>query len=909
MIKEAIIGKFKIILLFQSYMYRNIKDHPILIKKFPPHLLWILVLAIGLSSCQSFKGTKIYYFWHNMNARFNGYFNAKEKMLDMENDLFDNKVDNFNRIIDVFTVTDDKTKDAYMTIIESITKKCGTVITKHGTSKWIKNCYFVIGKAEFYKRDFFTAIETFEYVAEKYPDDAVGQESKVWLIRCQMEEGKMNNALSMIAANDSDKNFPIAQKGFLQLVEADYFIRNGEYKSAIKKMELALPTIKVRKYATRYMFILAQLYQATEKNEEAAKYYTMVIKRHPGYDLSFQAKLMLAQVSTDEDQVEKYLTKLLKDERNIDYKDQIYYTLAKVELKKGNKNKAIEYLQLSTKASKKNNNQKALSFKTEAEIYFGMPVYPLAKMYYDSAAKFITPDFPDYTSFKARQTVLSDLISNLIIVHDEDSLLNISKYDTARLSRMIDSTIESKRLLAIQQKNALNNPLPGAPVLNLPSTDNGGLFGGRESYFYNSTALSQGNSEFVSRWGNRPLADDWRRKNKTATNSTEESASNNPDSSGTKSQNENDNTVSKPGSKKMSAEKQKYFQQIPFTPSQKNIANNKIEEAMYSIGNIYYNSLGERKKAEEIFEDLLKRYPNGSYVVQTHYNLYKVYKDDSNKVKSDYHKNIVLTDFPGTVYAQLIVNPDQLRQQFLKSKKNEELENAYSIAFQHFNANDCNALDNDVQQANVRFSKNYLKPKFEYLALVCKGKKDSINNFIGSLRGFLTKYPGEEISKQVQDEILYLEGIQRKRKTETLAKDSAKAKSMVLGGGDKVKVDYQKTPNQPHQFVMIIPAVNDLNAVKKALGDYDNENYQSQQLKINSFSFCTDRQIILIQNYKDYNQALQYYKDLEKSPDFYKKLNLKFHEEFIISDTNFGLFNKHQDVEGYLKFFKENYLD
>jgi len=635
-----------------------------------------------------------------------------------------------------------------------------------------------------------------------------------------------------------------------------------------------------------------------------------VIKRHPGYDLSFQAKLMLAEVSTNEDQVEKYLTKLLKDDRNIDYKDQIYYTLAKVELKKGNKNKAIEYLQLSTRASKKNNNQKALSFKTEAEIYFGIPVYPYAKMYYDSAAKFITPDFPDYAAFKARQTVLSDLISNLIIVHDEDSLIKISRYDTARLSRMIDSTIEAKKQLAIQQKNAALNLHAQAPTLNLPgSSSDNSLYGAKESYFYNSTALSQGYNDFVSKWGNRPLADDWRRKTKSATNNNEETSGGSSDSSNIKKQTEEtDNPTPNPSNKKMSAEKQKYFAEIPFTASQKNIANNKIEEAMYSIGSIYYNGLGERKKAEQEFEDLLKRYPNGNYVVQSHYNLYKVYADDSNKVKSDYHKNIVLNDFPGSVYAQLIVNPDQLRQQFLKSKKNEELENAYSVAFNHFTANDCDALDNDVKQANARFSKNYLKAKFEYLSVICRGKKDSVDNFITSLRAFQRKYPGEDISKQVQDEILYLEVIQRKHKAEALSKDSAKAKSMVLAGGDNTKVDYQKTQNQPHQFILIIPATSDLNAVKKALSDYDNENYQAQQLNIVSFSFGTDRQIILIKNYKDYNQALQYYKDLEKSPEFYKKLNLKFHEEFVISDTNFGLFNKHQDVAGYLNFFKENYL-
>ena len=616
---------------FQSYLYRNINGIPILTKKFFCYFLFIGVLTMGLSSCQSLKGTKIYRFWHNMNARFNGYFNAKEKMLDMENDLFDNKVDNYNRIIDVFATTDDKTKDIYKTSIEAITKKCGTVITKHGSSKWVKNCYFLIGKAEFYKRDFYTAIETFEYVNEKYPDDPLGHESRVWLIRCRLEDGKMNDVLSMISASDSDKNFPEEQKPFLHLVEADYFIRTNEYKSAIKRLELVLPKVKERKYATRYMFILAQLYQATGKNEEAAKYYTLVIKRHPSYDMSFQAKLMLAEVSTNADQVEKYLAKLLKDERNVDYQDQIYYTMAKVELKKGDKGKALEYLQLSTRASKKNNVQKALSFKTEADIYFGMPVYPYAKMFYDSAAKFITKDYPGYDSFKTRQAVLSDLISNLITWHDEDSLIRISGYDTARLNRMIDSSIEAKKQFAIQQKNAINSQAIAPPILSLPGSESNNPFGGKESYFYNSSALSQGYNEFTSKWGNRPLADNWRLKSKAVS----EQAQGTSDTSNNQG-NANENPVTNPGDiKKMSAQRQKYYQDIPFTPSQKNIANNKIQEAMYSVGNIYYNGLGDRKKAEEVFEDLLKRYPNGNYVEQAHYNLYKIYLEDSNKTKSE----------------------------------------------------------------------------------------------------------------------------------------------------------------------------------------------------------------------------------------------------------------------------------
>ena len=41
-------------------------------------------------------------------------------------------------------------------------------------------------------------------------------------------------------------------------------------------------------------------------------------------------------------------------------------------------------------------------------------------------------------------------------------------------------------------------------------------------YLYNVTALNYGRSEFLKKWGNRPLEDNWRRKNKSETSETEE---------------------------------------------------------------------------------------------------------------------------------------------------------------------------------------------------------------------------------------------------------------------------------------------------------------------------------------------------------------------------------------------------
>ena len=64
--------------------------------------------------------------------------------------------------------------------MDRVIKKSSLCITRHaikdkktkqeviGAVKWIDNAWMALGKAHFYKREFFSAIETFDYVASTY---------------------------------------------------------------------------------------------------------------------------------------------------------------------------------------------------------------------------------------------------------------------------------------------------------------------------------------------------------------------------------------------------------------------------------------------------------------------------------------------------------------------------------------------------------------------------------------------------------------------------------------------------------------------------------------------------------------------------------------------------------------------
>ena len=89
------------------------------------------------------------------------------------------------------------------------------------------------------------------------------------------------------------------------------------------------------------MFILGQIAQSNSEYDRASAYYKGVLKRNPSFEMSFNAQINLAQCydasSGDREFIVKKLNRMLKDDKNKDYLDQVYYALAQVFLRDGDR--------------------------------------------------------------------------------------------------------------------------------------------------------------------------------------------------------------------------------------------------------------------------------------------------------------------------------------------------------------------------------------------------------------------------------------------------------------------------------------------------------------------------------------------------------------------------------------------
>jgi TolA-binding protein len=901
------------------------------------------LIIVGLAGCRGFKNTKLGHHYHNLTAHYNAYFNGREKLKDVETRLYDATEDNYSTVLAIYPIGTEAAAKSASGDLDYVIKKGTKVIKKHDVSDWVDDGYVLIGKANYYKRDYFSAIETFQYITQKYPKEETGKEAQLWIARSYLELNKPNDAQAQLSVMKRFGDLSDKLKAEYNVVEADYYIRSEEYKLAAEKLEKALPDVSVRKYRIRYYFILGQLYARLGNTKKASKFYNEVIHRVAPYELSFQAKMGLAdsyeaQTEKGKKDIKLFLFKLTKDAKNTTYLDQVYFQLAKIELKEGNVPKAMDYLKTSARKSTKNNFQKALSYTTLGDLYFKKPDYPLSKAYYDSANLVATKDFPNYEKFKKRQKTLSDLIANLIVIQNQDSLQRLAHLPKSQLDMYVDAIAAADKQASLQKKQQLDQKAPqgqddaaqqnfAVNFDNSANTNNGSagqdptaIFGGSNNngfYFDNPALVTAGAGDFIRKWGRRPLQDDWRRKSKSNNpGGINPNLTENPKNTEGLTKNGDNQIIPKPkdstsginsnpaGSNSITndaavgeipSNKQQYYKDIPFTKAQQNFSNKKIEEALYNAGTIYLEQLKELEKATAMYEDLLSRFPDGKYLLKAHYYLYKTYDNLGDSINRDIHKNFILKNYPGSEYAILIRSPEMLRQK-LARKQNPELEALYSKTFQLYQEDKCEEVQHNFT-ASIQFDKNYLLPKFDYLRAICPLKHDTGKVLLDTLKAYSQRYPGDEMAGEAAKLLKFLEDkrITERNKPKT---DSGKVERVS---------PYKKNDTLNHYYIFSFPlAKSDLNQVKIEFLNYNKENFGSQNLELISTVF-KENNFVIVRNFADEKRTLAYYKAISRSKEFYDKLKLPTYQDFIISDENFRTLQQDKDMDLYIKFFRNNY--
>lgn len=847
--------------------------------------------------------------YQNLLARDNAYFNARLKLAEALKTLAASHADDHTRVIDVYPYGAEKDGKALLPVMDEIYKKCSNVIQKRPISKWIDDCYFLIGKSHFFKRDYFAALETFQYVAGKYKikNPVIAKESEIWIVKCYLYLGKLGEAEAVMSGLLAEKNTPKELVSFLHATAAAVYIRQEKYTSALESMKIAVPLTKGREKKIRYNYILAQLYERAGKNNMAIFHYKQVIKRTPTYEFEFNSKLSIARLYNPKDknaskQVRRYFKRLLNDDKNIDYFDQVYYELGNIEYREKNIPPAVKDYTYSILFSKTNVKQKSLSYYALAKLYFAQPDYTLAQAYYDSLGNVMPPDFPDSKKINAMRLVLGELIKNLTVIQTEDSLQQLAKLSPEELEKKIKQWQETEKVKKAQaeklkkdrEKQGIVTPPPGNTLANA-----GGI---GAWYFYNPVSANQGKTDFVRKWGERKLEDYWRISEKEKELAM--AGDGNPNDS---TQTDSSKTAKEEIKKevdpleKLSADKKKLYDDLPVSAKALKASNDKIIEAMYNLGIVYKEKLNDDKEAIKAFEQLLNRFPGNTYEPEVYYRLYKIHKDSGNKKEADKYKSLLLDKYPASDFALLVSDKYNAKRDNAADK---QLNDFYEETFNLYKQHNCTEVNKRIAESDRLFPGSILKPKFDYLGILCSAREIPVDSFKTSLNGIITTYPGHDVAKNAKELLDAMKAIEQRRIQDSIRAATPKD---TLPKKDSRSFEFSGT-DEKHFYALVLPVKSvPIGDLKVKVADYNAEFHELEKLQISALILDETNQIFVVKEFPNDKKAMAYLKEFEETNKILELMGVTQYKHFIISSANFVKLLRTKNLQEYLDNYQQRF--
>lgn len=842
---------------------------------------FIFTLTVLLAACNS-KG------YQNLNARYNGYFYADLYLTEVQQEFEDKYIYNFDEVLPIFAPIDSGTVSGNKEKLDDAFKKASEIIEWWSTSDWVDDSYLIIGEIRHLRAQFQFAIETFQYIYQNSKNDDARQKALLSLMRTYMDMGETDLTIEVTQFIDLE---PLSDENYIKykLLQAYFYQQNndlGRVAEELKKVHKAIPDRDLR---TRANYILGQLAQAEGKKQEAFTYFNMALKNNPPYEILFHAKLnqlAVAKYPTQASLEKAYesIEKMLNDSKNLEYQDIIHYTMGHLEQQRNNLPRAITNYQQATQVEQPNVRQQGLAYLRLGEIYYDLPYqkFELASRYYDSAIANLPKDFESYESIEKQQKILKNFVTQRQIIAKNDSLLALAELSDVQLDAFLDKYL---RELAIKKEEETKKSMTAGrlSVGGLSSNENfADSPDGSTWYFYNFSAVNQGQLEFQRQWGNRPLEDDWRRsdKNRASLGLAPEEI-NEPELSPETIE------ASNPVDDQERAEKTTLLKNIPRSPEQKTAMRKEIQDAYYALGGIYRFDLEQLQASEQTYLTLLEKYPETHHRLETLFALYTLY-EISDAAKADIYKQKIIDEFPESLTAKTLINPDYLQE---KAERTRALQAEYAKAYQAYEQGDYVLADQVIRNILQTYEDVDFLPTVELLATLLKAKTESIVSYEQSLIDYIDRYPEGDNHDYAA----------------VLLQAVRPAQQEVLGNlKDNFSEDFQQIHLVAISFTI---AESQKETLQKELEAYNEANFENSRLAVGYLAFGKSREIgILFVNPFKIKAASERYRELLNEWLSKKEMNgdTNFHT-FAISRDNFTLLFQKATLEDYLSFHRTFY--
>ncbi|QNR25865.1 type IX secretion system periplasmic lipoprotein PorW/SprE [Croceimicrobium hydrocarbonivorans] len=857
---------------------------------------FIIAALLILGACSRTKDIFTARTYHRMVSKYNILFNGEQALLKARTQLKKQHVDDYDDFLSIYREGTEETISGVKPDLEKSLEKGSKTIQNHSMlidgkqkNNYIDDAYLLMGKAHYFKQDYAAALETFNYVIQKFRDAEIRAEAELWAAKT--ETGMENFIPAKARFEKLYSNTSLARH-----LNADVFASfahlefvQGHYEEAYQLLIQAAEKTEDKELEVRWLYICGQLLAKQGQDYEASQMFDRVIRKGPPYDLLFNAQLNQARNYDIElmDPSKAYddLEKMLRDEKNYDNRDQIYYVMAEVAQKLGEELDRDDYLNKSIRVSTQNDKQKGLSYLWLAEIRFDDKEYEKSQAYYDSCYQFLPKNHPKYAQVAMFKKSLGRLVANLQTIALQDSLQALASLSDADQLKAINEIIDRVKEADEEALRAKEREMDQLAFNS--GTNNGSGIGGlagvgnanQSFYFYNPSIRSSGVSSFVAKWGNRKLEDNWRRKDKSVILEDPTNTEAGANGEGATGEKELDPRY----------DPQTYLAQIPNDSAAMDTSHSLIQMALLDNAILYKEDIKDLLAASESVLELLQRYPDYQDRARAWYLLYRIYLLKEDEANSTKYKNLILSTYPKSEYAYLILNEGK----DVKDVDESEAKRAYAAAYQDYESKRYRQALSAAKTGFEAYEDSRYGARFLLLTAYCEAGLRKMEELRTSLEEVLKRFPRTPESAEAQ-KILNAMGQDAKAEG-----DEKSAKKTAT---------YRSDFSSQHRYVLLVPNGKvSANQVQINLSDFNSKYFPNNRLLVKSILMGTEWQVVMVSGLANQKQAQEYYRTLNSEKALEKLLISVDFKQFVISNANFTDFYKNQDIKGYQAFFDENY--
>ena len=606
-------------------------------------------------------------------------------------------------------------------ILEISEAKALKAITKYSVmkggeekNKKIFDANILLAQARIYQGKPLEALDGLNYIFSNMSKDKRIAVARIYqgLAYAKMED---YTRAEEVFADLKEEKLKKSQKKILSIYYSEMLLAAGKKEDAVNELENAYAVNKNRKLRSRIAFLRGQILANLGKNEEARESFVSAYKNANNFEFEVKSQIEIAKTFNGKDDdyegAKKYLENISKKGTYTSRKNEFYYALGLMANKAGKKDEAKAFFAQSLKEKISDPQIRGLNYFEIGKAYFDDSDYLSAGAYYDSALAVMNYE-PSKILLQEQSKNIKQVTANYYLIKKNDSILALTKMpETERIAyfnKVIDAIKikeQKEELERVRAERSKGFDTGDYNANSLFASNTGGFqdFGEAKGgfYFANTTTVSRGESTFKQLWGNRALNDNWRTSARGS--SIEDMKS------------QAMGISSAPDPRRL--EPSFYIEKIP-TDMQEILSLKKARDtATLGLGRMYESFFSDTPLATKTLYDLADSPPEEEVKLQALYQIFAI-NYEKNPSAAERAKQMILTEFPYTSYAEFVKNPKN--NSFAKSS--EEVEKAYAQAFDLYATEKYDESKALVESALEKYPKDALVPKFSLLNAFNSGK-------------------------------------------------------------------------------------------------------------------------------------------------------------------------------------------